>query len=268
MMKRATSLALLLFFGLVPLSPAVAFQPIVSTPVIQDIKLTAPITKLNFPLKAANTEAFCTQFAETKSKLETALSEKDARVKDYLGGLVENLGDRRANRDAKREGLRSEADQKRSAWYERLNARAKTDAEKDAVLKYQERVEEAVDDRREEVDDAIKSYRESVDTLVEKRRATIESARLAFHTNVLAAITTVEQGCTNGAATLTITKNFKTALSAARTKLAADKKSASMLEGQIQSLVETRKKSVTAAFAQYEAALKAAKADLIAAFQK
>lgn len=215
---------------------------------------------------AAATDAFCARFPATKTRIEALLEEKNERVKDYLGGLVENLGDRRANRDAFREGLRSEIDQKRSVWLEELRGRAETDDEKKAIKQYQKQIEEAIDDRREAIDEAIVAYRTSVDVAVTKRRAAMESTRSAFQSSVRDTLGDVQRNCEEGNGGAAIARNFKAALAAARTKLEADKKNALLVEGQVKDLLRTRKQAAETAFVDYQATLAAARSDLEAAF--
>lgn len=256
-MKQATSAILLFVLSFLPMHSAEAFDFNISPEAFQEAKVA---------VVAAATDAFCSRFPTTKSKIESLLEEKNERVRDYLGGIVENLGDRRANRDAFREGLRSEVDQKRSVWLAELKTQAETDDEEKAIKKYQKRIAEAIDDRREAIDAAIIEYRTSVDAVVVKRRSAMESTRNTFQASVTDVLGDVEKNCALGNGGSAIARNFKSGLAAARTKLEADKKNAVLLEGQIKDLVQTRKEAAETAFRAYQAELKAARADVETAF--
>ena len=222
--------------------------------------------KLPLIAKVPNTEAFCGALSDTKSKLNTAVDLKKGAVAEYLAALPEDLENGRNGRDAKLEETRSEADQLRSEWYARLKDRAEGDGEEDAVVRYQKRVEKAVDDRREAIDAAIATFRTSVDALVTGRTTNMMSAREDFTAAVTAATAKLETDCLNGAATATVLKNFRASLAAARTRLIADKQAAQSIQEEMKVLSGARKKSIAASVAAFQTELSAANAELRAAF--
>ncbi len=267
-MKPATS-ALILSVGLFALPAFVLAAPLdLVTTTVQSLQPKVSELKLKYPVKLPNTEAFCSALADTKSKLETKVAEKEAAVATYLDTLPEDLENERNGRDAKLEEARSEADQLRGEGYARLMDRADGDNEEDAVEDYQERVEEAVDDRREAIDAAIAEFRTGTDALIEKRRNAMQSSRDAFKASVAAALATLETDCTSGAPTATILSNFKGSLESARTKLANDKKAAESMQGEMKKLIETRKTSIAAAVKAFQAELALANAELKQAFEE
>lgn len=261
MMKQATS-ALLFMLLVLPFGGVSAFTFDLPDMGVQNLS-AADVSKL---VADESGGVFCSGWAETKSRLGAAIREKNDRVADYLGGIAENLEDRRGVRDAKREGLRSEADQARSAGYDALQASAMTEAEKEAVETYEQRVEKALEDRRAAIDTAVSEYRTSIDTLVSKRRTAMESNRAAFQSGVEAAFASVEADCEAGASGATIAKNLKSALGAARAKLEKDRQNALALEQQIRTLAAERKKAVAASVALFRTEFVAANAELKKAF--
>lgn len=232
---------------------------------LPDLKVT-PVVKLSYPVKLPNTEAFCAALGETKNQLSEGVAAKEKRVSEYFDGLSQQLEDERNGRDAKLEAARSEADQARSLGYARLEDRVKGDNQKDAVVKYKQTVEEAVDDRRDAVDAAIAEFRKSVDELAVNRSTSMQTARDMFQASAEAAAKKLEVDCANGVATDVVVKDFKVSLKAGREKLATDKKAVATLESDIQRLSEIRKKSVAAAVTKFRAVLQAANEDVRASF--
>ncbi len=267
-MKPVTSAAIFLIgFSGLPAFVSAAPLDLVTT-VVQSVQPKAAELKLKYPVKLPNTEAFCSALAETKSKLETKVSEREGAVTTYLDTLPEELENERNGRDAKLEEARSLADQERSEWYARLADRADGDNEEEAVEDYQKRVEEAIDDRRDAIDAAILEFRAGTDALVTKRKSAMQSARDTFKASVTTALGKLETDCTNGVATATILSNFKTSLESARTKLANDKKAAESMRGEMKKLADTRKASVAAAVKAFQAELDRANAELKQAFEE
>lgn len=255
----------IVFFAL-PATVSAAPLDLVTTPVQSVVPKAVELT-LKYPVKLPNTEAFCSAFADTKSKLETKVAEKETAVATYLDTLPEELENGRNERDAKLEEVRSEADQLRGEGYARLMDRADGDNEEDAVEDYQERVEEAVDDRREVINGAIIEFRSGTDALIAKRKSAMQSARDTFRTSVTAALAKFETDCTNGVATSIILSNFKTSLENARTKLASDRKAAESMRGEMEKLIAKRKASIATAVKSFQAELAAANAELRQAFE-
>ena len=186
MMRPNTNIFLLAWLVLL-LPGTVSAAPLELVTKNLDLKDT-PVVKLSYPVKLTNTEAFCAALGETKNQLSEGVAAKEKRVSEYVDGLSQQLEDERNGRDAKLEEARSEADQKRSEWYARPEDRAKGDDAEDAVVRYQKRVEEAVDDRRDALDAAIAEFRKSVDELVAKRSASMQTTRDMFRTSVEAAV--------------------------------------------------------------------------------
>ena len=266
MMKPVTSAAFvaLVWFTIPALVSAMPLD-LVTRKLPNENQVAALADKLPQAAKTPNTEAFCAALADTKSKLNAAVELKEGAVAEYLAALPEDLENGRNGRDAKLEEARSEADQLRSEWYARLKDRAEGDDEEDAVVRYQKRVEEAVDDRRDAIDAAIAEFRTSTDALVVGRTTGITSARDAFTAAVAAAAEKLETDCLNGVATVTVVKSFKTSLAAARTKLIADKQAAQSVQEAMQALSLARKKSIAAAVSAFQTELAAANAELRAA---
>lgn len=272
-MKQITRFFTLSVFSLTLVSDASALS-MSSLPSVSEVRdnlttlssLTGITLDVN-KLAVQESENFCAGFTETKKKLEASIEERDERVKDYLGGIVENLGDRRGVRDAKREEVRSLADQRRSDQYEPLKERATNDEEKKVVQKYQEHVEQAVEERREAIDTAVGEYRKSIDSFVAKRQKAMESVRADFQSTMKKGLLTVEKECEEeNVKPARLANDLKATLSIARTTLVQDKKNAAMMGASVKSLVETRKKAVSVALTQFQLELKSAKAELQAAF--
>lgn len=265
MMKPVTSL---LIFSLLMLAfPSATFaMPLdLVTKNFQNIKATA-VAKLPEALKSVDAAALCSAFDATKKKLSETAAAKEKNVTEYIEGLAGKEEDKRNSRDAKLEEARSEADQTRSLGYAKLMERAKNDDQKDAVKKYQNTIEESIDDRRDSVDAAIAEFRKGMDALVAKRQASMRTTRDAFTASVQAATKKLEADCAAGVTKEVLMDDFKAALKTGRDKLATDRKAAATLQAEIKALSEAKQKSIALAVTTFQAELKQAGDDLQAAF--
>ncbi len=252
------SAALLVFFAV----PAEAFWPSGI-----GIDLTPKLPKFDLPLpKAKNTEEFCNKFSDKADAIASRLAERQTKVTDFVNGQESRQDELRNNRDADLTEHRSRADEKRNEWYARLEDRADTDGEKDAVVKFKQAAEDAVDTRRNAVDAAISVFRKGVDMAIVGRKDSLKSARDTFKTAVDAAVAKVKTDCDNGETTITIRSNFKTSLKTAREALKTDRKDTDKVGAQVKALAETRRTAVKKAIADFDAALKNALTELKQAF--
>lgn len=230
-----------------------------------DLKPKLPKFDLTLP-KAKNTEEFCTKFSEKAEAMAERLAERQSKVTDFINEHESKLGERRDDRDANLTERRSKADQRRSEWYSRLQEKTDTDAKKDAVLKFKQAVETAVDARREAVNTAIAAFRKGVDDAIIGRKDSMKSARDTFKTSVDVAVNQVRTDCDNGETTAMIRSNFKKSLKDAREALKIDKKNMDKVGAQVKALAETRRTAVKKALFDFDVALKKAIIELKQAF--
>lgn len=267
-MLKPTTSALFLTLGFFASPAFISAAPLdLVTLMAQSVQAEVAPIKLKYPVKLPNTEAFCAASAETKTRLEEKVAEKEATIIAYLDALPEELENGRNGRDAKLEEARSEADQRRGGWYVRLMDRADGDHEKDAVEDYQKRVERAVDDRRDVIDGVISEFRTGTDALMLQRQGKMRSARDAFKASVVAALGKLEADCASGVATTAIISDFKSSLLKARSKLANDNEAAESLRREMEKLTNSRRTSVAAAIKIFQTELIVANTELKQAFE-
>lgn len=247
---------------LLPSDRATAFSLADMETAVRDISTS----ELSRQLVAEAGTAFCARWPETKTRLESLSRERNDRVVSYLENLATSFEEERGARDAKREGLRSEADQLRSTGYEWLVFAAQTEEEKKAAVEYQETVEAALEDRRLALDAAIAEYRSAVDAKLVERRQSMETLRAAFEVKVKKTLTTIDEKCATDSSGASLAETLRTGLASAKAGLANDMAAVARIEASIKSAAETRKQSVASAFTQFRSTLEAANAKLQTAF--
>ncbi len=267
MQKSATSFITLAVLLLALPGTALALPLDLVAKTFEELK-TVRIAELPESLQRTNGEAFCSAFSETKMRLNGVVASKEQNVSEYIDGLAQTLEDERNSRDAKLEEARSEADQRRSVGYARLMEQAENDEEKDAVAKYQQTIEEAVDDRRDSVDAAITEFRKGVDALALRRLAGMRSARDTFVDSFEAAMKKIEADCVEDITGEVLVRDLKAALQSGRNKLAADTRSAAIIAAEMKTLEETQQQSVRAAISMFQLGLDQASEKLQAAFTR
>lgn len=267
-MMRMNFSARLLLVGCFTLPTAVLAAPLnLVTSTNQSVQSNVAEFQLKPSAKLPNAEAFCSAFPDTKAKLEAKVSAKEAAVTRYLDALPEVRENERNGRDAKIDEARSAADQRRSEWYARLADRADDKNEKGVVQKYQNQVEEAIENRRDAIDAAVLEFRTGADQLTMKRRVAMQEARDAFQTSVSVALGTLEINCQKGVRTEVIRSDFKASLERAKSNLTKDKKSIELMQGEMKKLESQHRASVAKALQTFGAEFTLANAALKQTFK-
>lgn len=217
-------------------------------------------------IQANQQGAFCSRFAESTGKIGNNLMDRYSKFEARQGNRMNILETNRGEREAKLEGSRSQADERRNEMYQKLEARAKTDAEKTAVEEFKKTVEAAIDTRRAAVDAAIAQFRKDVDAAISGRKDDMESAAADFKSAVEAAMNKTKADCEDGTDPETVRSNFKNSLQVARTALQNDRQGADKVGEQVRTSAEVRRVAVKKTLDEFKATVGSARFELKQAF--
>ncbi|NTW90130.1 MAG: hypothetical protein HGB37_04470 [Candidatus Moranbacteria bacterium] len=209
---------------------------------------------------------FCGRFAETTGNIAEKMSGVRTKIDELKGNREATMEDRRDTRDENLNGIRSTQDARRVEWYAKLEARATTDRQKDAVREFEKTVDTSVETRRDAVDAAIAAFRSGVDSLVSGKKNSAETAADVFQGAVDAAVARAKADCEAGKDPETIRNTFRASLKKAKTELTASRKSVEGIGGQVDALAKVRNESIRKAVEAFDASLKAATEKLKTAF--
>lgn len=215
---------------------------------------------------AASTPNFCTNLGSFSAQVNSRLALAGGNLDEKQKQRQENVDAREKNRQQDLTKLRTEGDADRQAIYKQLTDKAATEAQKQAIIAFQNTMEAAVTARRQAVDAAITAYWTGVKQLLDGRQAQVSSARQALATALSAALTAAQSACDGGTAPATVRSQFAAAVKAANAKFAADKQSIDKIGVQIKALVQTRNQAFKKAFDDFHATAEQARKTLKAAF--
>lgn len=201
---------------------------------------------------------FCGRFAETTGDIATKMAGIRTRAEERRENRTGSMEDRRDTRDENLSGIRSTQDARRVEWYEKLEARATTDERQDAVRKFGQTVDTAVETRRDAVDAAMFAFRSEVDSLVSGKRDSAESAADAFHVAVDTAVARAKADCEAGKDPETIRNTFRESLKEAKGALTAERKSVDGIGAQVEALAHVRNERIRKAVEAFESVLESA----------
>jgi hypothetical protein len=211
---------------------------------------------------------FCGKFAETTG----SIAEKMSDVRTKIDGLKVNkesmMENHRDTGDERLNDVRSTQDARRVEWYVKLEARATTDKQKEAVKDFKKTVDAGVESRRDMVDAAIGTFRAGADALVTGKKNSAESVADTFQAAVDTAVAGAKADCESGKDPETIRNSFRGALKKAKTDLSISRKSVDNIGNQVDALAVVRNESVRKAVDRFDTVLKAATEKLKVAFSE
>lgn len=207
---------------------------------------------------------FCENIETLESKIETQISEKSGKFEGKKDVRIAKIDTRRDVRDEKRAQNRSEIDIKRDTKVDALMEKADNDAERTAVLNFEETLKDAVATRRSSVDSAVKIFRAGVDEILNNKFEGLDSSIPAFKSKVEQAIAKAKSDCANGVEDSVARESFKAVIKSAREEFSAFR--GDEIKSQIKALAEARKTSIENAVNTFKATMEDARDDLKTAF--
>ena len=212
--------------------------------------------------QAATCENIVDQANQISEKIKERVSTRVQRRTDR----EENLDGRFAERDQKLADIRARWDKRRQEFYDKLEEKAGTDEQKQAVAEFKKAVEAAVVARRAAIDKAIADFREGLKDLIEGKKSGVDSAATQYKQSVEAAVAKAKADCDNGVSLATVQTNLRTDLQSAREKLQTARQNIEKLGPQVKALIDARQAAVKEAIEDFKTALEKARADLKEAF--
>jgi hypothetical protein len=211
---------------------------------------------------------FCAIFSSAQIKAKEKIADNAGKIEIKRSQNLINLTQKRLSRDTKLAENKMVLEEKVIGNFSKLEKRASTTAEKEAVAAYRAAVSKAISDRREAIKAATDAYRSGLDKAMAERKTAISKATADYNASVKAAYEKAKADCAAGLDEKTIKSNLKTALAAAHGKLVKDRQGIEKLKVDIKPLLEVRQKAMEKIKADFKAAMEKAKADFKAALVK
>jgi hypothetical protein len=224
------------------------------------------LPSVSFAQKTPSKTVFCSRIDQIIAPIERRMADRGVKINARWQEIDVNLAKRVANRDNLLLSNRNVRDENREAQYAKLEAKAITDAQKQAVANFKVAVEGAVNTRKSAIDSAILTLRQSVGQSVDVRRSAVTAAMNEFKSSKSGAIEKAKADCVAGVDPKTIRETFRASMKVAQDKFKSDYQAIDKLKGSFESVRNTKKQEVETAIAVFKATMEKAKADLKAAF--
>lgn len=208
----------------------------------------------------------CSRLGNYISKMETRVTDREQNILSGRGERQNKWSDRLSSWDEKREAQRNRAESRMTDFFLKLEPRAITDAQKQAVMDFKTAIQVAIGVRKTAVDAAILAFRTGVETQLSQRKIQTENAVLAYKNAQKAAFDKAKSSCDSMIVPGTVLETLKTDLKTARDNFQAARTAIEKAADKIKALNETKKAAMEKAHQDFKAALEKAKTDLKVAF--
>lgn len=195
------------------------------------------------------------RYSGLKGKVSTAWTAQDKKL--------QNL---RSQRDAKITAIRKQSDEERRLNFAKLEDKATTEQQKQAVQTYETAITQAAETRRTAVDGAQASFRQEVKDAVAARRDTLTTQMTAYGTAMQIAYSTAQSSCDNGVEPASVRTTLLASLKVSHEAFVQQRQSDNDIKTQIATLAHARNITIKNANKAYVATAQAATKALKAAF--
>ena len=201
------------------------------------------------------------------SKIDQQIATKISRLQSDYQSRQTKITQKRAEQVTSLSAKQTKWDANREQHFAQLQAKAGTDAEKTAVVKFMTAVNAAVNNRRLAVARAVQAFRAGVDQAILARRSALITVLDNYYKGVKAALDKAKTDCaTDGTTDSTIRAAFMASMKTAQAKLQTEKSQIDKLGETIQKLAETKKTAITKAGTDIQVAIEVARIELEKAF--
>lgn len=209
---------------------------------------------------------FCKGLAAMAAKVEERVAAGTSAIAAKRAEAQTRLDERKTSHDTKLAEARAKEDEMRDERVADLEVIADTDAEKQALEKFQADVAAAVTVRRAATDLANEAFRDGLKAKIAARASAVDAATTTFNAAVRAALAKAKADCASGVSPASVRTTLMASLKAAREKMQSDLQEIAKLGPQVKALIDVRVAAHEKAMADFHASLDAAKAELKAAF--
>jgi len=215
----------------------------------------------------AKTSVFCKSLDSKSASLLTRIDALTAKLTSAWNKRDQNFTSKWQEIDKNVATKRSQADSLRFNDYAKIEAKAKTDTQVQAVRAYENSINSAIGNRRASYDTARQTFRTGVKSAIEGRRSTVTTQLSTYQNSVNSAIKEAKGVCDSSTKTSAVIKqSLQSSLKLAQTTYKISRSNDSSVNDQIKLLANARDVSFRLADQVFQTSASAASGALKQAF--
>ena len=211
---------------------------------------------------------FCERIDEVASRIDQQVTNRTTKLQTKRQEGINQLAGRRNVRNERAVENRVKRDENRTEHYAKLEARAVTSAQKEAVATFRATVESAITARKTAIDSATQSFRQSLNQVIIARQAAIDAAVNTFQSSRATAVNQARADCAAGIDARTVRETFHTNIRTAQAQFNNERQGIEMRKDLIEPIQGTQRQAIEKAITDFRATMEKARTDLQAAFQQ
>jgi hypothetical protein len=219
-----------------------------------------------FAKKAPIVKSACVKFNNLSDTIGQRMINGEAKLERIKASSSLNLAERQGKWDKFLAASRANWNVKGDKQFSKLERRASTTAEKEAVAAFKATMTAAVAVRQAAVDKAIADYRAGLKDKMAARQAALNAAITAYKNAADAAFAKAKLDCASSTNFKIVNNALKASLKAAQDKFKADRQAVEKLGPDVKALTAAKKTAIDKAISNFKTAADNAKAALKAAF--
>lgn len=203
----------------------------------------------------------CDKISNVYSKIAQAIGQRESKLGLKKTDIINKIQDHWADQDSSLADKRQKWDTNRNNQIAKLKEKFPNDPEKQAVLDFEQAVDEAIFTRRAAIDSAISNFRQRVEELKNSRHSKIEAAKATFKSSVVSAFEKAKSDCLSGVPIATIREELKNSLAAYKEKYNQDVQEIEKIGAGMDQLIDAKKAAFEKAIQDFKTAMEKARAD-------
>lgn len=172
---------------------------------------------------AAESGGFCADLPSIARTLNQRIADRQSDILAKQASQMSRLFERRNSRDNRLVEKRSQWEALRAKQFEKIRVRADSDNERQAVDDFRDEVESAVKAKNEAYDALRRDFRDKVDGAMQERKNRIKTAVESYKSAVKKALGKASADCRDGADGRSVRQALRSQLKSAREKFAGEK---------------------------------------------
>jgi hypothetical protein len=239
---------------------------IISPSVLVEARALVGENSATTTVKEIRDQAFCDKILQLGDDFSQKVAERELKLEEKRAEGTQQIADHREKIDQKRSQNRLSWSQNRTEQFAKIEEKAQTDAQKQAVAKFKEAVTVAITDRQSKVDTAVTTFRKGINDVLATRKSAVDEAVKIFRQKVGAVYDKAKIDCEAGVAVNTIKDNVKQGVKTARDNYQTAGGKTDKKADTLKTLIEAKNKAIEKAMEEFKVAMEKAKKDLKAAF--
>lgn len=214
------------------------------------------------------TNTYCNRISNLLSKIDQRITKQNTKLEEKRDKISNRIEKSRQKRDARLAEKREKWDANREEHFVKLEEKAGTDEQKQAILEFIETIKLAIKTRRAAINKAIQDFRKGLDEIKSSHKLSVNTAISNYRNEIKTVFEKAQSDCDNGIDPKIVREGLRNDLKQVKEDFAINKKGIEKNKDEMKSLIAAKKEAIKKAINNFEAAIEQARIDLRTSFSE